>query len=94
MVLLYIFALFKDNLFAFPKCHVIARNLFFLNHEIFIIYEENFYLKRPFFTSHASARAYPPPINNKTPHGNFFSTVGQSKIAGTGLRGRLSPGKA
>lgn len=48
MVLLYIFALFKDNLFAFPKCHVIARNLFFLNHEIFIIYEENFYLKRPF----------------------------------------------
>lgn len=43
--------------------------------------------------SHASARANPPPINNKTPHGNFFSTVGQSKIAGTDLRGRLSPGK-
>lgn len=56
--------------------------------------KKTFYLRRPFFTSHASARANPPPINNKTPHGNFFSTVGQSKIAGTDLRGRLSPGKA
>lgn len=93
MVLVYIFDLFKDNLFAFLRGHIIARN-YFLNHELFIIYEKKLLFKKPFFTSHASARANPPPINNKTPHGNFFSTVGQSKIAGTDLRGRLSPGKA
>lgn len=48
MVLVYIFDLFKDNLFAFLRGHIIARN-YFLNHELFIIYEKNLLFKKTFF---------------------------------------------
>lgn len=48
MVLVYIFDLFKDNLFAFLRGHIIARN-YFLNHELFIIYEKKLLFKKTFF---------------------------------------------
>lgn len=56
MVLLYMFALFKDNLFAFPNGHIIARNNFFESLTIHHL-RKNFYYNRTLFTSHASARA-------------------------------------
>lgn len=55
MVLVYIFDLFKDNLFAFLRGHIIARN-YFLNHELFIIYEKKILFKKTFFLPHMHQR--------------------------------------
>lgn len=48
MVLVYIFDLFKDNLFVFFRGYIIVRN-YFLNYELFIIYEKKFLFKKIFF---------------------------------------------
>lgn len=48
MVLVYIFDLFKDNLFVFFRGYIIVRN-YFLNYEFFIIYEKKFLFKKIFF---------------------------------------------
>lgn len=75
MVLVYIFDLFKDNLFIFFRGYIIVRN-YFLNYELFIIYEKNFYLRRFFFILYVLVRVNFFLINNKMFYGNFFLIVG------------------
>lgn len=76
MVLVYIFDLFKDNLFVFFRGYIIVRN-YFLNYELFIIYEKKILFKKIFFfILYVLVRVNFFLINNKMFYGNFFLIVG------------------